>query len=201
MPLSSWLPRPAGKPIELSNSLRVGSSWPVVNRCPFWLQFDFESPQPYGGSLDGAVVTACIEASSSRNMDCPVSIQRLISAKTLPSVKCSIRFERLARTLMMTPRRLAPDSVLLVRAAFRAIASARAWRSLRLFVASTSGCKTNTNSFSVWSTNSFYRSINFASSAGAVSFNISPYRRHIIRIRDCRLFTFACRPPADKRRS
>ena len=40
--------------------------------------------------MDGEAVAAWIEASSSRKTDCPVSIQRLISAKTLPIVKCSI---------------------------------------------------------------------------------------------------------------
>ena len=65
-------------------------------------------------------------ASSSRKTDWPVSNQWLISDKRLPSVKYSRRFEGLAKTLMMTPRRFAPDSVLLVRAAFRAIASERA---------------------------------------------------------------------------
>ena len=58
----------------------------MVDRCPFRSRVDVESPQPYGGSLDGAIVAAWIEASSSRKTDCPVSIQRLISAKTLPSV-------------------------------------------------------------------------------------------------------------------
>ena len=55
-----------------------------------------------------------------------VSNQWLISDKTLPSVKFSRRLERLAKTHMMTPRRFAPDSVLLVRVAFRAIASEQA---------------------------------------------------------------------------
>jgi hypothetical protein len=43
------------------------------------------------------------------------SIQRVISDKTLPSVNRSSRFDRLARTLMMMPRRFVPRSVLLVR--------------------------------------------------------------------------------------
>ena len=55
-----------------------------------------------------------------------------------------------------------------------AIASGRAWRSLRLLVASTSGCKTNTKSFSVLSTSSFCKSTNLPSSADAASSNSSP---------------------------
>ena len=85
-----------------------------------------ESLPYYGGDLDEEAVAAWNEASSSRKTDCPLSIQRLISAKRFPSVNFSMRFERLAKTLMMMPRRLAPAWVLLVRAVLRAIASGRA---------------------------------------------------------------------------
>ena len=95
-------------------------------RVPDQRRMDRESPRHDGGSLEEGGVTDRSEASSSRKTDCPVSIQRLISAKTFPRVKCSMRFERLAKTLMITPRRLAPVLVLLVRAALRAIASGRA---------------------------------------------------------------------------
>ena len=56
-----------------------------------------------------------------------------IGAEKWRSVKRSRRFETLAKTLMMMPRRFAPVAVLLVRAILRAIASRRACRSRRLW--------------------------------------------------------------------
>ena len=99
----------------------------MFERVLVQMRMVLESPQEYyGGALDEEAVALWSEASSSRKTDCPASIQRVISAKTCPSVNFSKRFDRLAKTLMMTPRRLAPASVLLVRAVLRAIASGRA---------------------------------------------------------------------------
>jgi hypothetical protein len=53
----------------------------------------------------------------------------------------------------MIPRRFAPLSDLLVLAAFLAIASGLAARSLRLFVGSTAGSQTKTKKFAAFSTN------------------------------------------------
>src|ERR1019366_6150654 len=84
-------------------------------------------------------------ASSCWKMERPVSHQRATSDRRLSSVNRWKRVASEASTVRITPRRWAPSAVLLVRAPLRTSASRRALRSLRLFVASTVGCSTNTN--------------------------------------------------------
>ena len=107
-----------------------------------------------GSTWVGGGLFAWIASSSSSNNDFPVSIHRPTSTSMFARVNLAIRVCRLANTVTMILRRFAPEAVLLVRAPLRISASRRAFRSLRLFVGSTSGCSTNTNRHSTLSANS-----------------------------------------------
>lgn len=79
----------------------------------------------------------------------------------------SLRFI-VPNTEIIIPRRSASRFDLLVRDVFRAMASGRKSRSDWLLVLSTSGCFTNTNKQSDFSTNSFCNRINLASDSDVI---------------------------------
>ena len=83
----------------------------------------------------------------------PFCIHSCTVATMFAKEKSFQRFCKLAKTDIIIPRRFAPLSVLLVRAAFLAIASGRAARSLRLFVGSTAGSQTKTKKHELFSNN------------------------------------------------
>jgi hypothetical protein len=90
-----------------------------------------------------------------RNREMPVEHQRPTSSSTESIENSAKHCLSEPKTLVMIERRFAPRSVLLVRDAFLAWACPRACRSERLFVASTSGCSTNTNRLSRQLSSSF----------------------------------------------
>ncbi len=146
------------------------------------------------GSVDGALGWSS-SASSCWKMDRPVSHQRVTSDRRLSRVNRSKRVASEANTVRITPRRWAPSAVLLVRAPLRISASRRAFRSLRLLVASTAGCSTNTNRQSGLSINSFCKRMKSATCAGVSSGSIgSPWRVQSWRMRSSSRSTFAARP-------
>ena len=120
----------------------------------------------------GSALGLWSSASSCWKMDRPVSHQRVTSDRRLSSVNRSKRVASEASTVRITPRRWAPSAVLLVRAPLRTSASRRAFRSLRLLVASTVGCSTNTNRQSGLSINSFCKRMKSARCGGVSSATI-----------------------------
>jgi hypothetical protein len=155
---------------------------------------------PVSGAIAGGAFSSASHCRLNRLT--PSAIQRRTSSSTLDSVNDS-RFARSdSSTLTITRRRWAPAAVLFVRPALRSNAGPRCSRSVRLFVASTSGCSTNVNNSS-----SSNRSVNSSaklrkSRSGGVAAGRRPtYGRQRAHSRFSNSVTRSRRPRAPKRPS